>query len=98
MDGYMPTEADKKHDLLRHLQTRDFTGAQNHFIKKEIDRLYEVCQVGLKDGSDAASRLLEQIFVDNGFEIWGDDNEFCYALGDKITIYMGGTPSPHYEE
>lgn len=98
MDGYVPTREDKEKELLTALQDRKFDGKQNHFIKVEISRLFDVCEVGKKDGSDAASKLLEEIYADNGYEIMGKDNWFCYALGDKITIFMGGKPKPQYNE
>ena len=97
IEGYEPSREDREWELANILMDKKFTPAQNHFIKKERSRLYQVCEVGKEEGSDAASRLIEQIFEENGFDWQDKDNDFCYDLGDKITYHMGGTPSWHYE-
>ena len=97
VDGYKKTDEDSKWDFVREIQDVRFKGKDNAFIKKERHRLAEVVSL-IKSGepSTEANELLRQIFKEHNYDIEGKDNEFCYALGDKLNAYVGLPPLISY--
>ena len=99
VQGYEKTAEDKKWDFVREIQDVKFRDKDNAFIKKERHRLSEVVSlIKIGEPSPEANELLRKIFSEHGYDIDGKDNEFCYALGDKLNAYVGLPPLISYVE
>lgn len=78
--------------LLNNLQDVKYVAKYNNFIKSKLPKLSETIQM-LKDGKyDEANIYLQKIYLDN-FLAWdGEDNWFCYHLGNKLNKEAGLEP------
>lgn len=92
-------EEDKTMNFVTALQDVKFRDRDNAFIKKNRVRLSDIAAM-LAPDKDAteANAMLRKLYEDNGYDSDGKDNEFCYALGDKINAYVGLAPLNNYEE
>lgn len=92
-------DVDEQMNFVTALQDVKFKAKDNAFIKKNRVRLGEIAAM-LAPDKDAteANALLRKLYEENGYDSDGKDNEFCYALGDKINAFVGLPPLDNYEE
>lgn len=89
-------------NLLGRLQDPKYHSKYNNIIKKELSRLKSVIQL-IKDtmGSDPecteANIYLQKIYLDNLLAWEGEDNWFCYHLGNKLNKEAGLEPLHNLE-
>lgn len=89
--------------LLGRLQDTKYHSRYNNIIKKELSRLNSVIQL-IKDTKDSdpkckeANTLLTKVYIDNFLDWQGEDNWFCYDLGNKLNKEAGLEPLHKFEE